>query len=113
MTVPAHGGRNRPIIRRRKRSVPPALPDGAERPAGSAEQSLRQARYAVPRVPPDALRRTRLVDFLHESVHHKLILLSAAAGYGKSLLLAAFAAETDYPVAWLQLSDTDRDLAGL
>lgn len=115
MTASSPTGRSRPVVGRRKRapkagpSAAPA-PDAASAPASTA---LRQARYAIPRVPPEALRRARLVDFLHESVHNKLILLSAAAGYGKTSLLAAFAAETDYPVAWLQVSEADRDLAGL
>ena len=114
MTASSHAGRNRPIIRRRKR--PSSKPSAAEQAPGVADgpsASLRQVRYTAPRVPPDSLRRARLVDFLHESVHNKLTLLSAAAGYGKTSLLAAFAAETDYPVAWLALNASDRDLAGL
>ena len=108
MSSSSFGGRRRPVIARRKRTV-----GNTDRAAGVAGDPLRQARYAVPRLPPDALRRGRLVDQLHESIHRKLILLSAAAGYGKTSLLATFAAETDYPVAWLALSETDRDLAGL
>ncbi len=112
MTASSHAGRNRPIVGRRKRPSQTAT-DQPAGPADASSASLRQARYTAPRVPPDALRRARLVDFLHESVHNKLILLSAAAGYGKTSLLSAFAAETDYPVAWLALSEADRDLAGL
>lgn len=36
-------------------------------------------------------------------------MVAAAAGYGKSSLLADFAHDTDQPVAWLRLTDVDRD----
>jgi LuxR family maltose regulon positive regulatory protein len=53
------------------------------------------------------------VDFLHENIHRKLVLVSAAAGYGKTALLVEFVSQTDYPVAWLRLDDSDRDLVAL
>src|SRR5271169_5351660 len=71
------------------------------------------ARLTVPSRTPDQLDRPRLVNNIHENIHRKLFLISAPAGYGKSSLLAAFAAETDYPLAWLQLDETDRDLVAL
>jgi ATP/maltotriose-dependent transcriptional regulator MalT/DNA-binding SARP family transcriptional activator len=73
----------------------------------------RTAKYSLPPQPPDYLRRARLLDFLHQNVHRKLILILAAAGYGKTALVADFAHDTDLPVAWLRLDDTDRDLAAL
>ena len=112
-----------PIRSRAKARKPPARPKTrraraglnkviATRPAGERPSS-RSVRLSVPRRPADLLSRSRLVDFLHENIHRKLILISAAAGYGKSALLAEFAAETDYPLAWLQLAETDRDLVAL
>ena len=71
------------------------------------------ARITLPRRLPDLLRRERLLSFLHENVYRKLILVSAAAGYGKSSLVIDFAYETDLPVAWLRFDETDRDLAVL
>ncbi|MCC7361765.1 MAG: tetratricopeptide repeat protein [Anaerolineales bacterium] len=108
MSSSSSNGRGRPVIGRRKRPI-----RQADRAAAEGGASLRQARYTAPRLPPDALRRARLVDLLHEAIHRKLILISAAAGYGKTSLLAAFAAETDYPLAWLALSEADRDPAAL
>ena len=80
------------------------------RPTRAAPRSSRVTR---PRRPADNLRRPRLLDKLHENSHRKLIMVAAAAGYGKSSLLADFAHDTDYPVAWLRLAEVDRDLVTL
>jgi len=74
---------------------------------------IRLVKYAIPARSPDLLRRARLLDFLHENLHRKLILVAAAAGYGKTSLLADFAHDLDSPVAWCRLDDTDRDLSAL
>ena len=87
-------------------------PEAAHRPPSTPVRN-RSTRYSVPRPAPDAVVRQRLVDFLHENIHRKFVLISAAAGYGKSALLAEFGAQTDYPVAWLRLDETDRDLVML
>lgn len=95
---------------RSARSGPDATSNGrpaAERPLGHT------VRLTAPRRPADLLSRVRLVDFIHEHIHRKLVLISAAAGYGKSVLLAEFAAETEDPLVWLQLAETDRDLVAL
>jgi LuxR family maltose regulon positive regulatory protein len=63
----------------------------------------------LPQLPRGLLRRPRLVEFLHASVDYKLILLSAAAGYGKTTLLAEFAHDSDLPVCWYALSPSDND----
>jgi len=49
------------------------------------------------------------VEFLHEHIDRKLILISAPAGYGKTTLLVDFAHETDLAVCWYTLDPTDRD----
>lgn len=84
--------------------MPSILPSGGAR---------RPAKFSLPPQPPDFLRRARLLDFLHQNIHRKLFLILAAAGYGKTALLADFAHDTDFPVAWLRLDETDRDLAAL
>ncbi|MEX1158292.1 MAG: AAA family ATPase, partial [Thermomicrobiales bacterium] len=66
------------------------------------------------RIPPrtqHVVRRARLVDALGEAVpRHKLALISAPAGYGKTTLLADWARESRLPVAWLSLGADDNDL---
>ncbi len=67
------------------------------------------AKFSLPPRPRDLLPRPRLLNFLHEHIHYKLNLACAAAGYGKSSLLIDFAHDTDNPVAWCRLDESDAD----
>jgi len=55
------------------------------------------------------LDRPRLLNFLHEHIDKTLILISAPAGYGKTALLVQFYHDTDLPVAWYSLDETDQN----
>lgn len=59
------------------------------------------------------LHRERLVDMIHGFLPRKLIAIVAPPGYGKSTLLADFAAHTTLPVCWVRLSEADRDVMRL
>lgn len=63
----------------------------------------------VPKKRPNLVRRPRLVDFLHEHIERKLILVSASAGYGKTSLLIDFAHDTELPVCWYTMDHSDAD----
>jgi LuxR family maltose regulon positive regulatory protein len=67
----------------------------------------------VPRVRRDVVSRPRLVERLNEGLHrgHRLALVSAPAGYGKTTLLSAWVATFGQPVAWLALDSGDNDPA--
>ena len=59
------------------------------------------------------VHRARLVDLMLSHISKKLIVIAAPAGYGKTTLLADFAAHADIPVCWIQLPDHPVDLAYL
>ncbi|NLG29049.1 MAG: tetratricopeptide repeat protein [Chloroflexi bacterium] len=60
-----------------------------------------------PRRGPSLLRRERLLDQIHTGIHRKLILVAAAAGYGKTSLLVDYVHDTDLPVCWYTLDSND------
>jgi ATP/maltotriose-dependent transcriptional regulator MalT len=73
------------------------------------DSHLLVTKIVVPSRRPDVLRRQRLLDFMHEYLGRKLLLVSAAAGYGKTSLLVDFVHDTELPVCWYSLDEGDRD----
>ncbi|HZQ11003.1 MAG TPA: BTAD domain-containing putative transcriptional regulator [Anaerolineae bacterium] len=73
------------------------------------DSNLLVTKVIVPSRRSDVLRRPRLLDFLHEYIDRKLLLVSASAGYGKTSLLVDFAHDTDLPVCWYSLDQGDQD----
>lgn len=57
------------------------------------------------------LHRERLVDAIHANIPKKLIVVAAAAGYGKTTLLSDFTEHTDLPSCWYRITEADLDLA--
>jgi LuxR family maltose regulon positive regulatory protein len=64
----------------------------------------------IPTPRPIAVRRSRLIERLNDGLHHKLTLISAPAGFGKTTLLAEWLADCERPAAWLSLDEGDNDL---
>lgn len=63
--------------------------------------------------PPRAslVRRSRLIERLNQGQDHKLTLIAAPAGFGKTTLLSEWASRIKQPIAWLSLDATDNDPA--
>jgi ATP/maltotriose-dependent transcriptional regulator MalT len=59
-----------------------------------------------PSVPLNAVDRGRLIDLMENACTAPLTLVSAPAGYGKSVLVAQWAERCDTPVAWLSLDES-------
>ncbi|MGB5932525.1 MAG: hypothetical protein WBH57_05620, partial [Anaerolineae bacterium] len=68
-----------------------------------------KTKIVLPQRPKTLLHRPRLVEFIHEHIGRKLVLISAAAGYGKTSVLIDFAHDTELPVCWYSLDESDRD----
>ncbi len=71
--------------------------------------SIIPTKIIIPRRAPGVIQRARLVDYLHENLGRKLMLVTAPAGYGKTTLLVNFAYDVDLPVCWYTLDEGDRD----
>ena len=69
-----------------------------------------QTKLYRPRITLDYVRRSRLNDRLKQIERYPLTLVSAPAGYGKSVLLSAWLEQCDCPGAWLSLDENDNDL---
>jgi len=65
----------------------------------------------IPRSRPDLLGRARLIQRLNQGMAREMILVCTPAGFGKTTLLADWAASARWPVAWLSLDPDDNDPA--
>jgi LuxR family maltose regulon positive regulatory protein len=81
------------------------------RPGGAPDRAHRPAKLLRPALSPHYLPRPRLVRLLDEAVAQPLVVVSAAAGTGKTALLAEWSATTDRPTAWLTLGADHADAA--
>ncbi|MET8151135.1 LuxR C-terminal-related transcriptional regulator [Actinoplanes sp. NPDC049668] len=72
-------------------------------------RGLLAAKFARPQIPPGLVVRQRLLDRLDEAARGEVTLIVAGPGYGKTLLVAAWAEtrRTPGPVAWLSLDRYD------
>ena len=68
-----------------------------------------QSKVTVPQVRRDSVSRTALVNRLRAGGAFPLVVLVAPAGYGKTTLLAQWAAKDARPFAWLSLDERDND----
>jgi len=86
--------------------VPAPVPDAAR----MVEQPLLLAtKLTHPRLPAALVLRERLLWQLDGALSHRLTLLSAAAGFGKTTLLSAWVSQSAHDVAWLSLDEGDND----
>jgi len=71
---------------------------------------LIRTKLQPPTIGPDILPRPQLIERLENGRYRKLTLISAPAGYGKSVLAAIWQKMCGCPVAWLSLDRHDNDL---
>jgi LuxR family maltose regulon positive regulatory protein len=75
------------------------------------EQSLIKTKLFIPPVPTELVRRQRLLDKMQATFHHRLSLVSAPAGFGKTTLLSVWIRDNQPPIptAWLSLEGSDNN----
>ena len=73
--------------------------------------SLLATKLHIPRLRQNAVSRPRLLHRLNEGSQSKLILLSAAAGFGKTSLLSEWVSFHEKSVAWISLDPEDSELS--
>ncbi len=57
----------------------------------------------------ETLKRDRLLAWLRVKIHHRVLLVTAEAGYGKTTLLADFDRHHRRPTMWYRLDEEDRN----
>ena len=65
----------------------------------------------IPSSSSNVIQRARLFETLDNGLEHKLILISASAGFGKTTLVASWLETKQHPVAWLSLDENDSDVS--
>jgi LuxR family maltose regulon positive regulatory protein len=70
-----------------------------------------QSKLAIPSLRSALVRRTALVNRLRASSDSRVVRVVAPAGYGKTTLLAQWAARDARPFAWVSIDDRDNDPA--
>lgn len=76
----------------------------------SGNQLLLATKFTIPPVRSDLVARPRLVHTLEACMEHPLTLLAAPAGFGKTVLLSAWAHQQQ-SVGWVSLDSSDNDPA--
>jgi DNA-binding SARP family transcriptional activator len=90
--------------------LPPRLDTKPGQPAAlQSSPVLLKTKLYLPRAKPSRVSRSRLLSKLEEIPLHKLTLISAPAGFGKTSLLADWVSQTDHLVGWFSLDTGDND----
>jgi LuxR family maltose regulon positive regulatory protein len=74
-------------------------------------ETLLQTKLYIPPLRPNRVPRQRLIERFNQGLHlgHKLTLISAPAGFGKTTLASEWVAACERPAAWLSLDEGDSD----
>jgi LuxR family maltose regulon positive regulatory protein len=74
-------------------------------------EPLIKTKLFIPPLRVDRVSRPRLFELLDAGSQRSLTLVSAPAGFGKTTLLASWAAHTNLPIAWFSIDEGDNDPA--
>jgi predicted small metal-binding protein/uncharacterized OsmC-like protein len=76
-------------------------------------ETLLRTKLSIPPLRSNLVSRPHLIERLNQGLllGHKLALVSAPAGFGKTTLACAWAAETAKPISWISLDQEDNNTA--
>jgi ATP/maltotriose-dependent transcriptional regulator MalT/two-component SAPR family response regulator len=74
---------------------------------------VQAAKVKAPALREETLSRERLLDWLRGKINHRVILVTAEAGYGKTTLLADFSRRSRQRSLWYRLDEGDQSWVGL
>jgi LuxR family transcriptional regulator, maltose regulon positive regulatory protein len=86
-----------------------AAVDPAVRSSPQVPFDVIDSKVRVPALPEGTVSRVGLVNRLRTTTTVPIVLIAAPAGYGKTTLLAQWAARDDRSAAWVTLDDRDND----
>ncbi|HSB02798.1 MAG TPA: BTAD domain-containing putative transcriptional regulator, partial [Anaerolineales bacterium] len=95
--------------------LPVEAPGGAEKvparphPASRSTEPLIKTKLFIPPLRMDRVTRPYLFELLDAGAQRSMTLISAPAGFGKTTLLASWAAHTSLPIAWFSIDEGDND----
>ena len=75
-----------------------------------ASSTLLRTKFYRPSLPSDLVARPRLIDELDRGLDRPLTLVTAPAGYGKTILVSSWLNSCERPSAWVSLDETIDDL---
>jgi LuxR family maltose regulon positive regulatory protein len=78
--------------------------------ATRASSTLIRSKFYRPSLPSDLVDRPRLIEQINCGLDRPLTLVTAPAGYGKSILVSSWLNTCERPSAWLSLDETLDDL---
>jgi LuxR family maltose regulon positive regulatory protein len=99
------------VTSRYQAPAPEATRGTTEREAeGSAAEPILRTKLYRPALPGDLVPRTRVMEQLEAGWVRPLTLISAPAGYGKSLLVSSWLKRCEHASAWFSLDQSDSEL---
>ena len=87
------------------------LMSDADKPPEIPEESILRTKLHRPPISADIIPRARLIKFLESGIQKTLTLISAPAGYGKSILTSQWLEISCLPSIWVSLDENDNDVS--
>jgi LuxR family maltose regulon positive regulatory protein len=73
------------------------------------EQLILNTKIEITPLRGDSVMRKRLINLINENSDQKVILISAAAGFGKTTLLSQWVSIDKNPIVWFSIDENDND----